>query len=352
VSYLSQIERDHVTPTLGTLAQIGRSLGVGLDYFVAMPKVSDSLVRAEHRRRFSLDGATQAYEKIGADIPTHEMSAFMIYVPPGYRSETVSHEGEEFMHVLDGEIDFTLDGERFTMRAGDSLHYRGNRFPRLDEPHGPDGPAALGRAAHLLPRQGGAAAQHASARNLPGRRRTGRATRQTGARHTNRRHSMKMLRTALLASVFALPLATPALYAATPDNVLVVAQNIDDIISLDPAQAYEFTAGELLTNIYDRLVQYEAEDPTVLTDGLAESWEIDAANKTITFQLRDAAFHSGNPVRGEDVIFSFERVVKLNLNPAFILTQLGWTPENIREMVTADGNTVTVRYTGDFSPTS
>ena len=102
VSYLSQIERDHVTPTLGTLAQIGRSLGVGLDYFVAMPTVSDSLVRAEDRRRFSLDGATQAYEKIGADIPTHEMSAFMIYVPPGYRSETVSHEGEEFIHVMDG----------------------------------------------------------------------------------------------------------------------------------------------------------------------------------------------------------------------------------------------------------
>ena len=150
--------------------------------------------------------------------------------------------------------------------------------------------------------------------------------------------------------MFALPLAAPAAYAETPANMLVVAQNIDDIISLDPAQAYEFTAGELLTNIYDRLVQYEAEDPTVLAAGLAESWEIDAANKTITFQLRDAKFHSGNPVRGEDVIFSFERVVKLNLNPAFILTQLGWTPENIREMVTADGNTVTVKYTGDFSP--
>jgi quercetin dioxygenase-like cupin family protein len=127
VSYLSQIERDHVTPTLGTLAQIARSLGVGLDYFVAMPDVSDSLVRAGDRRRFSLDGMTQEYEKIGADLPAHEMSAFMIHVPPGYRSETVSHEGEEFIHVIAGEIDFTLDGEAFAMRAGDSLHYRGNR---------------------------------------------------------------------------------------------------------------------------------------------------------------------------------------------------------------------------------
>ena len=55
-------------------------------------------------------------------------------------------------------------------------------------------------------------------------------------------------------------------------------------------------------------------------------------------------------MRAEDVVFSFARVVKLNLTPAFILTQLGWTPENIADMVTADGNKVTVKYEGDFSP--
>lgn len=161
---------------------------------------------------------------------------------------------------------------------------------------------------------------------------------------------MKTLRNALLASVLAVPLAGPVL-AETPPNMLVVAQNIDDIVALDPAQAYEFTSGELVTNIYDRLVQYDAEDPTLLADGLAISWQTDATAKTVTFTLRDGAvFHSGNPVRPEDVTGSLARVIKLNLTPAFILAQLGWTPENVDEMVTADGNTITVRYEGDFSP--
>ena len=162
---------------------------------------------------------------------------------------------------------------------------------------------------------------------------------------------MNALKSALLATALALPLAaTPAL-ADTPSDVLVVAQNIDDIVAIDPAQAYEFSSGELVTNIYDRLVQYDAEDTTVLAAGLATDWEIDAENKTITFTLRDdAVFHSGNPVRGEDVVFSLARVIQLNLTPAFILAQLGWTPDNVEEMVTADGNTVTVRYSGDFSP--
>jgi transcriptional regulator with XRE-family HTH domain len=127
VGYISQIERDQVTPTLGTLALVAESLGVGLDYFVSMPRVSDLLVRREDRRRFSLDGVTQQYEQVGADLPNHEMSAFVIHVPDGYRSETVSHDGEEFIHVLAGRIEMALGDELFTMGEGDSLHYRGNR---------------------------------------------------------------------------------------------------------------------------------------------------------------------------------------------------------------------------------
>ncbi|ASP23243.1 putative D,D-dipeptide-binding periplasmic protein DdpA (plasmid) [Antarctobacter heliothermus] len=161
------------------------------------------------------------------------------------------------------------------------------------------------------------------------------------------KHSLRHVAAAL--SALAL-LGAPAL-AETPDNILVVAQNIDDIVALDPAQAYEFTSSEYMANVYDRLVQFDAEDTTKLVGGLAESWEMDAETRTITFDLRDGVtFHSGNPVTPADVIYSFKRVVALNKNPAFILTQLGWTADNIDQMVTGDGNTVVLKYEGDFSP--
>ncbi|MGV8854702.1 MAG: ABC transporter substrate-binding protein [Devosia sp.] len=160
---------------------------------------------------------------------------------------------------------------------------------------------------------------------------------------------MNLFRAALLATALSLPMSSVAAFAATPADALVVAQNIDDIVALDPAQAYEFTSGEINSNVYDRLIGYEAEDTTVLAPGLATEWTADDAAKTIKFTLRDAKFASGNPVRPEDVVFSFTRVIKLNLTPAFILTQLGWTPENIADMVTVEGNTVIVKYDGDFS---
>ncbi len=161
---------------------------------------------------------------------------------------------------------------------------------------------------------------------------------------------MRIIRQTLLAAMLsaAIPLGTAV--AETPADVLVVAQNIDDIVAIDPAQAYEFSSGEMVSNVYDRLVQYDAVDTETLAAGLATEWTVDDAAKTVTFTLRDGAtFHSGNPVRPEDVLFSFRRVVVLNKAPAFILTQLGWTPENIEEMVTLGEGTVTIKYEGDFS---
>lgn len=127
VGYLSQVERDHATPSLGTLAQIARALGVSIDYFVATPAPHSALTRAGERNRFSIDGSSIVYERLGADFPGNQLSSFVMTVPPGYRSETVAHEGEELLFILEGAITQRLDGEEMVMQAGDSLHFRGNR---------------------------------------------------------------------------------------------------------------------------------------------------------------------------------------------------------------------------------
>ena len=154
-----------------------------------------------------------------------------------------------------------------------------------------------------------------------------------------------------VAGLLSTVLAVGPVQAGTPADVLVVAQNIDDIVTIDPASAYEFSSGEYVANTYDTLVRYDATDTTVLSPALATDWTVDADTKTVVFTLRDGVtFHSGNPLTGKDVVGSWTRVVTLDKAPAFILKQLGWTPENIAEMVTVDGNTITVKYEGDFAP--
>lgn len=127
VGYLSQLERDLATPSLGTLAQVARALDVGVDYFIATPKPADALTRAGEREKFSVDGSSISYERIGAEFPGNVLSSFILTVPPGYSSETVHHEGEEILYVLEGAITQRVDDHTMQMRAGDSLHFRGNR---------------------------------------------------------------------------------------------------------------------------------------------------------------------------------------------------------------------------------
>ncbi|WP_341862147.1 cupin domain-containing protein [Gymnodinialimonas sp. 57CJ19] len=126
VGYLSQVERGQSTPSLGTLAQIAQALSVGLEYFITTPKPSDSLTRAGARPQFSIDGSSIMYESVCADFPGAELSSYILHVPAGYASEVVSHEGEEIIFLLDGEITQTLGGQTFILQQGDSLHYTGS----------------------------------------------------------------------------------------------------------------------------------------------------------------------------------------------------------------------------------
>jgi transcriptional regulator with XRE-family HTH domain len=127
VGHLSTIERDQATPSLGTLAQIARHLDVGMAYFIAVPDPDNGLTRAATREKFSVDGSSIIYERIAADFAGNVLSSFILNIPPGYRSETVSHEGEEILYILEGAITDRLDDEEILLSAGDSLHFRGNR---------------------------------------------------------------------------------------------------------------------------------------------------------------------------------------------------------------------------------
>lgn len=141
--------------------------------------------------------------------------------------------------------------------------------------------------------------------------------------------------------------------AETPKDVIVMAYQIDDIISMDPQESFEFSGNEVTGNIYEKLILPDLKDPTKILPKLAEKWETSPDGLTTTFHLvAGRKFASGNPVTSDDVVFTFTRAVVLNKAPAFIITQLGFTKDNVAERVTApDPQTVVIKLTEQFAPT-
>ena len=142
-------------------------------------------------------------------------------------------------------------------------------------------------------------------------------------------------------------------FAAAPKEILVMANAIDDIITLDPAEIFEFSGAEFAANTYDRLIGYDVDNVSNIYGTIAESWEISKDGKTYNFKIRKGiTFASGNKLTAEDVVFSLKRVIILDKSPAFILTQFGFTPENIdKTMIQTGEYSVAVTVDKAYAPT-
>lgn len=148
----------------------------------------------------------------------------------------------------------------------------------------------------------------------------------------------------LTAVVASLVLAAPQLRAETPADTLIQAYALDEIISLDPAEVFEFMPSEVIGNSYETLIGYDPMDVSKVFGKVAESWTVSEDGKTISFKIKEGrTFASGNPITADDAVFSLVRAVKLDKSPAFILTQFGFTADNVESQIVKTGD-----YTFDF----
>jgi len=147
------------------------------------------------------------------------------------------------------------------------------------------------------------------------------------------------------------PTVAPTEAPSGAANTLVFDSNIDDLITLDPAVAYEFSGVLVVHNVYENLVQFVGADLSNLQPSLAESWEVNEAgdNWEVTFHLRDdVKFASGNPLTADDVVYSFQRVISLNKSPAFLFTDIAQIKTD--SIKAADPKTVVVTMPKTASP--
>ncbi len=157
----------------------------------------------------------------------------------------------------------------------------------------------------------------------------------------------------LAALLIAVSLAAPGpARAGTPRDTLVMAKQIDDIVSLDPAIAFEFSGGEVVGNLYETLLTLDLANPRDPKPGLAQSWSLADDGVTYSFKIADGhKFSSGRAATADDAAFSLQRAVILNGPPGFILTQFGFTPANVAERIrAADPKTLVIQVDKPVAP--
>ena len=154
------IESDENLPSLGPLIKIARALGVRLGTFMDDNDALGPVVcRAEEREQQSSisfsNGTTGArkhmeYHPLAKQKAGRHMEPFVVEIQPSEEREFISsaHEGEEFIYVMNGEVEVDYGKEKYLLKTGDSIYYDSIVKHHI---HGAEGKAAKILAVVYIP---------------------------------------------------------------------------------------------------------------------------------------------------------------------------------------------------------
>lgn len=135
VEQIQSIETDQNLPSLGPLIKVARALGVRLGTFLDdSDAIGPVVCRAEDREKQSTisfsNGAADArkhmeYHPLAQQKAGRHMEPFIIDINPSEERnfQLSAHEGEEFIYVMQGEIEIVYGKDTYSLNEGDSIFY-------------------------------------------------------------------------------------------------------------------------------------------------------------------------------------------------------------------------------------
>lgn len=122
VSYLSQLERDSISPSLKSLAKIAQALNVPIvSFFLKQNDPPGRVVRREKRIKITLPDTDLQYELLAPDV-NRKVEFLLLRVEKGKgQDKLITHEGEEYVFIIQGKLEVKVGKERYVLRAGDSI---------------------------------------------------------------------------------------------------------------------------------------------------------------------------------------------------------------------------------------
>jgi len=127
IGFISQVERGLTSPSLTSLTAIANFLRSDVTNFLSQPKSKSSITRHQERDVYTINKNGLQYERLSDSFPGHTLNSVIIHEMPGHRTESISHEGEEFFFTLEGAITIYIDDVVNILEAGDSLHFDSSR---------------------------------------------------------------------------------------------------------------------------------------------------------------------------------------------------------------------------------
>jgi quercetin dioxygenase-like cupin family protein len=130
VDGLERVEANRAIPPLGQLVRLGKALEMKMGYFLSAGVDKPMcVVRSDARPKVARHGKHRSeqygyvYESLAPEKTNRLVEPFLVTLTPTEFGEFSSHDGQEFLFVLEGEIRVQVGKDVEVLRAGDSVYY-------------------------------------------------------------------------------------------------------------------------------------------------------------------------------------------------------------------------------------
>ncbi len=129
---LSQMENHMISPPLGTLIKLAGAMDIPIGHFFEDDSEAPFvIVRSGEREHISRVASKEgvkfgySYESLAQGKKNRYMEPFVVTLEPATKKDrgAYSHEGEEFIFVLEGEMEVTLEDHTDLLKPGDSIYF-------------------------------------------------------------------------------------------------------------------------------------------------------------------------------------------------------------------------------------
>jgi transcriptional regulator with XRE-family HTH domain len=136
-SFLSQLEQGKTLPSLMTLKSIASAFGVTVGSLVDEPQTDKSpVVRQGERPKVDHLQSGMIIEALTFRDIHKTLQPLLVKMEPGANSGTegYTHTGQEFGYVVHGQLLVELEGQKYELKAGDSIYFDSSRPHRFTNP--------------------------------------------------------------------------------------------------------------------------------------------------------------------------------------------------------------------------
>ncbi|WP_190816542.1 helix-turn-helix domain-containing protein [Saccharopolyspora pogona] len=133
-SYLSKVERGKSSPSIAIAMRIAEALDVDAAEIFAAPQEATgaaAVERGDSRVAVPVGSGSPVYDPIAAPVAGKHMHPFWVYPGDGDDGPLVQHAGDEFLCVVSGLVEVTVEDEVHRLDVGDTAYFPATRPHRL-----------------------------------------------------------------------------------------------------------------------------------------------------------------------------------------------------------------------------